>query len=89
MKKDFATGVPVTRYPDLKTSMTSIKLWTQYQYRKDIALRLNYWYERFSADNWAVDNLRENSVPDLLLLGEETLDYDVHVVSASIVYQFH
>lgn len=89
MKKDFATGVPVTRYPDLKTSMTSIKLWTQYQYRKDIALRLNYWYERFSADNWAVDNLRENSVPDLLLLGQETLDYDVHVVSASIVYQFH
>lgn len=88
MKKDFATSIPTGQYPDLGTSMTSVKLWTRYQYRKDIALRLNYWYQKYSADNWAVDNLQANSVPNLLLMGEETLDYDVHVVSASIVYLF-
>jgi MtrB/PioB family decaheme-associated outer membrane protein len=81
-------GGTVEPYPDLKTALTSVKLWTLYHYRKDLALRLTYWYENYSADNWAVDNLQVNSVPDLLLLGEDTQNYDVHAVSASVLFQF-
>jgi MtrB/PioB family decaheme-associated outer membrane protein len=88
MEKDFATGIPVTQYPDLDTDMTSLKIWTQYNYRRNIAWKLSYWYEDYSADNWAVDNLQANSIPGLLLMDQETLDYDVHVVNASVIYRF-
>ncbi len=78
----------VTPYPDLKNSLTSLKLWTRYRYRKDLSWKLGYRYERYTADNWALDNLQADSVANLLLLDEETPDYDVHVISTSVVYHF-
>jgi MtrB/PioB family decaheme-associated outer membrane protein len=78
----------VTQYPDLETDLTSLKLWTQYHYRKDISLKLSYWYEDYSADNWALDNLQEDSIGNLLLLGEDTQDYHVHAIAASVIYRF-
>ena len=78
----------MTPYPDLKTRLTSLKLWTQYRYRKDVSWNLGYRYERYDADNWALDNLQADSVTNLLLLDEETADYDVHVIAASVRYHF-
>jgi MtrB/PioB family decaheme-associated outer membrane protein len=78
----------VTPYPDQETHLTSLKLWTQYHYRKDISLKLSYWYEDYSADDWALDNLQENSIGNLLLLGEDTQDYNVQAIAASIIYRF-
>lgn len=96
-----STVVPVpTDYPDLKTSLASLKLWTQYHGGKNLVYRLAYWYEDYSADNWAVDGLSADSLIGLpsggptpintnyLLSGEQTLDYKVNVISASIIYQF-
>ena len=85
---NFVAGGTVDPYPDLHTELTSLKLWTLYHYRKDLALKLTYWYEKYSADNWALDDLQEDSVPGLLLFGEDTQDYDVHAVSASALFRF-
>jgi MtrB/PioB family decaheme-associated outer membrane protein len=81
-------GGTATPYPDLETSLTSVKLWAEYRHRKGLSYRLGYWYERFEADDWAVDNLQADSIANLLLLDEETPDYDAHVVSASVIYHF-
>ncbi|MGB5541133.1 MAG: MtrB/PioB family decaheme-associated outer membrane protein, partial [Gammaproteobacteria bacterium] len=78
----------VTPYPDLKTALSTVKLWTQYHYRRDLSWKLGYRYERYRADNWALDNFQANSIPDLLLLAEETPDYDVHIIAASVNYRF-
>jgi MtrB/PioB family decaheme-associated outer membrane protein len=86
--ENLAPGGTVTPYPDLETDLTSLKLWTQYHYRKDISLKLSYWYEDYSADNWALDNLQENSIGNLLLLGEDTQDYHAHAIAASVIYRF-
>jgi len=86
--KNLLPGGTVEPYPDLTTELTSLKLWTLYHYRKDLALRLTYWYEKYSADNWALDGLQPDSVPQLLLFGEDTQDYDVHAVSASVLFKF-
>ena len=82
------TSANTNDYPDLETRLTSVKLWTQYQHRRNLAFKFSYWYQDYDADNWAVDNLQENSVNNLLLLGEDTQDYDVHVVGVSLVYRF-
>ena len=78
----------VTPYPELKTALTSVKLWTEYRYRKDLSWKLGYRYERYTADNWALDNLQANSVANALLLDEDTPDYDVHVITASAILRF-
>ena len=79
------------QYPDTKTELTSVKLWTSYKFSKTLTYRLGYRYEKYSADNWAIDGLQpyDNAeVENTLLLGNETLDYDVHVVTATASYNF-
>ncbi len=87
-------------YPDLKTELASVKLWTQYNHSKKLAYRFYYWYEDYEADNWAVDGLEADSlvglpppppqpgVTNYLLTGEDTLDYKVNVFGVSVVYLF-
>lgn len=79
------------QFPDTRTELTSVKLWTDYHYSKQLVYKLGYWYEDYSADNWAIDGLQayNPTVDSILLLGNETLDYSVNVfmVSASYHYQ--
>jgi len=86
---DYTAPGTESQFPELKTELTSLKLWTLYRYRKNVSYKLSYWYEDYSADNWAVDNLNEDSVTNMLLLGQDTLDYDTHAVGASIIYRFN
>lgn len=79
------------QYPDTKTALTSIKLWTSYKFSKQLTYKLGYRFEKYSADNWAVDGLQPydpTEVANTLLLGNEELDYHVHVVTASASYNF-
>ncbi|MEN8179376.1 MAG: MtrB/PioB family decaheme-associated outer membrane protein [Pseudomonadota bacterium] len=79
---------PTVQFPDLKTSLTSLQLWTRYRYSDTISYRFSYWYEDYSSEDWTVDNLEEDSVDHLLLLGEDRLDYTQHVVGLSVNVQF-
>jgi MtrB/PioB family decaheme-associated outer membrane protein len=79
------------QYPDTKTTLTSLKLWTSYDVSRQLSYKLGYRYERYSADNWAIDGLQPYDplvAADILLLGNEALDYDVHVITASASYRF-
>jgi MtrB/PioB family decaheme-associated outer membrane protein len=79
------------QYPDTKTELTSVKLWTKYRYSKQLSYKLGLWYEDYSADNWAIDDLQPYDptvVANTLLLGNETLDYDVYVVTLSASYRY-
>ena len=89
--KDLLNPGTEDQYPDTKTELTSVKLWTSYNHSKQLSYRLGYWFEEFSADNWAVDGLQPydpTTAAGILLLGNETLDYNVHVITASASYKF-
>lgn len=81
-------GYVISQYPDLQTSLSVVQLWTTYRYNKQLTYRFSYWFQDYSADNWAVDGLEPDSISNLLLMGEETLDYHVHVFGASAIYNF-
>ena len=85
-----APGPAIVQYPDTRTELHSAKLWSSYHYNKQLSYKLGYWYERYSADNWAVDGLvpYDPTVEGILLLGNETLDYDVSVITLSANYRF-
>jgi MtrB/PioB family decaheme-associated outer membrane protein len=78
------------QYPDLETELTRLKLWALYRYRHNLSFKLSYWYEDYDADNWSYDGLTATSGVNnnLLLLGEETQDYDTSVIAASVIYHF-
>jgi MtrB/PioB family decaheme-associated outer membrane protein len=79
---------PTQQFPDLKTSLTSLQLWTRYRYSDTISYRFSYWYEDYSSEDWTVDNLEADSIDHLLLLGEDRLDYTQHVVGLSVDVRF-
>ena len=80
-----------SQYPENHTDLFSVKLWTDYHYSKQLAYKLGFWFEEYSADVWAVDGLQPYDpavVADTLLLGGETMDYNVYVITASASYRF-
>jgi MtrB/PioB family decaheme-associated outer membrane protein len=81
-------ALSISQYPDLTTSLSVVQLWTTYRYNKQLTYKLSYWFQDYKADNWAVDGLEPDSISNLLLMGEETLDYHVHVIGASAIYSF-
>ena len=79
------------QYPDTKTALTSVKLWTSYNYSKQLSYKLGVWFEDYSEDNWAVDGIQPYdpaTVANTLLLGNETLDYSVYVITVSASYRY-
>ncbi len=89
--KDLVNPGTESQYPDNKTELTSIKLWTDYNRSKQMVYRLSYWYEKYNEDNWAIDGwlpYDPAAVQNTLLFGNQTLDYDVHVVTVSASYRY-
>lgn len=87
--KDLANPGTETQFPDNRTEMASIKLWTDYNHSEQLVYKLGYWYEDYTADNWAVDGLPAFSpTSGILLLGNQTMDYEVRVITASASYRF-
>jgi hypothetical protein len=78
------------QFPDTRTELTSVKLWTDYHYSKQLVYKVGYWYEEYSADNWAIDGLQayNPTVDGILLLGNETLDYNTSVITVSASYRY-
>jgi MtrB/PioB family decaheme-associated outer membrane protein len=79
------------QFPDTLSEMISLKLYTDYHYSKRLSYKLGYWYEEYVADNWAVDDLepyQPGAVTNTLLLGEQTMDYEVRVFTVSATYRF-
>ena len=74
--------------PQLTTRLNSYGLSTSYRMRNDLRLKLRYWLEDYRSSDWALDGVRVNQLANVLLLGEDSPDYWVSVVSLSFVYRF-
>jgi MtrB/PioB family decaheme-associated outer membrane protein len=89
--KDLVNPGTEDQYPETKTALTSVKLWTSYDYSKQLSYKLGVWFEDYSEDNWAVDGIPSYdpaTVANTLLLGNETLDYSVYVITVSASYRY-
>jgi MtrB/PioB family decaheme-associated outer membrane protein len=88
--KDIVNPGTEDQYPDTKTELTSVKLWTRYNHSKQLSYKLGYWFEEYSEDNWnaGLQPYDPTAAANILLLGNEALDYNVQVITASARYQF-
>jgi MtrB/PioB family decaheme-associated outer membrane protein len=89
--KDQNNPGAASQYPNTRTKLTSVKLWSGYNYSEQLSYKLGFWFEDYSADNWAIDGLQPYdpaAVENTLLLGNKTLDYNVYVITVSASYKY-
>lgn len=87
--RQFDSGAPAAfPYPTLTNRLQTIRLYALYHVRKDMDIKLTFLHEAYDSTDWALDGLEPESVTDLVLLGDESPDYDNNVVTASIRYRF-
>jgi MtrB/PioB family decaheme-associated outer membrane protein len=77
-----------SRFPDLSTSLNSVKLYAIYRMKNNVSLRAAYWYEDYDSDNWMLDGVAPDTIPNVLAFGELSPRYHLHVVALSVKYVF-
>lgn len=83
-------GTSLTTAP-LPTDVSRLRsLSLQADYRLDDAwgLRVRLWNEHFRSTSFVLDGVEANQLANVILLGEDSPDYDVNVVFATLTYRF-
>jgi MtrB/PioB family decaheme-associated outer membrane protein len=75
-------------FPALQSKLQQIKLGLTYPYNKSLSIGFNYMFEKFKAHDWALEGIEADTVPNLLSLGADPYDYDVHVFYLNLRYVF-
>jgi MtrB/PioB family decaheme-associated outer membrane protein len=68
--------------------LQSVSLHAEYLLRDDWTLRLRLWNERFHSTRFTLDGVEENQLANVILLGEDSPDYEVNALFATLVYSF-
>ncbi|MGD8350501.1 MAG: MtrB/PioB family decaheme-associated outer membrane protein, partial [Gammaproteobacteria bacterium] len=79
------TGAP---FPDLGTSLRSLKLHADYRLDENLLLQAAYWHETYDVDNWALDGLDPDTVNNLLAFGEDNASYENDVIKLAVSFHF-
>jgi len=87
-KISVVTGASDPPFPDLTTSLDSLKLYANYRLKKNMSLLGGYWYERFDSKNWMLDGVTPSTIPNVLTFGEQPPRYHVHLFRVSVRYEF-
>lgn len=74
--------------PDLESTFHRFTVFGTYNIRKDLTAKLSYGYETYETFDWGLDNVRPNTLANVITLGNISPDYAVHLVGASMIYRF-
>ncbi|OGI43679.1 MAG: hypothetical protein A2150_05780 [Candidatus Muproteobacteria bacterium RBG_16_64_11] len=87
---DVTTGSALTSgpLPTVPTRLNSLSLYGKYQLQKNMSLKARYRVEKYRSDDWALDGVEPNTLANAILLGEDSPDYRVHVITLSVGYRF-
>ncbi len=83
-----AAGAPAEFFPQIDSVLDSLALKVTYQWTAALRLRLRYAYERFDSNDWALQDVYANTIPNLLTMGEQPYRHDVNLVGLSFLYSF-
>ncbi len=86
--RSLSTNPPVNQFPDIASDLHTLKLQADYQWHKNTKLRFTYLFEDYDTKDWAIDGATVDSIPEVLLMGEQNPGYQEHLVGVSIVTRF-
>jgi MtrB/PioB family decaheme-associated outer membrane protein len=87
---DFAVGAALLTAPLPRdvTRLDSVNAYATFKMNDQLSLRFGAWYEHFHSTDWAVDGIAPNQLANVILLGEDSPDYNLYVLSFSAIYRF-
>jgi len=75
-----------SRFPDLETTLDSLRLKILYRWSDKLDAILQLRYESFSTEDWALQGVAPDTLPTILTLGAQPYDYDVWVIGIGVRY---
>jgi MtrB/PioB family decaheme-associated outer membrane protein len=82
------TGATGAGFPALKSELSTLKLYSDYRLEENLTLHASYWYEHYHSSDWMLDGVDPNTVANVLAFGQDSPDYDLHLVMMSVRYRF-
>jgi MtrB/PioB family decaheme-associated outer membrane protein len=82
------TGALTPAFPAATTTLDRLKLFATYRVRPDLSLTASYWFERYESQDWRLDGVAPDTIPNLLAFGEQSPRYRVNVFSLVARYSF-
>jgi MtrB/PioB family decaheme-associated outer membrane protein len=87
-KVNVDASAPGADFPDLKTDLDSVKLYSDYHLKENLTLHAAYWYEHYDSKDWMLDGVDPDTIPNVISFGEDSPNYNVHAVMMSVRYRF-
>ena len=78
----------VSDFPTQKTKLHQLRLGLDYPYNDALSVKFGYMYEKFNADDWALQDMEPAKVPNLLSLGADPYNYSGHAFFVGFRYVF-
>ncbi|NNF59727.1 MAG: MtrB/PioB family decaheme-associated outer membrane protein [Gammaproteobacteria bacterium] len=80
------TAAPLDNFPDLDVSLRSARLFADIRPNDRYSMRIAYYHERLTTDDWMLDGLAPDTLQSLLALGAESPQYSGGIFSLSFRY---
>ena len=80
------SGNTAIDFPDLETSTHAITLRGEYYPSNNLVLKMNYSYEHYSSDDWALDGFGQEDINKVIWTGQESPDFTNHIISFYVTY---
>ncbi|MBT1443214.1 MtrB/PioB family decaheme-associated outer membrane protein [Shewanella sp. JM162201] len=75
-------------YGPYSATRHTLKSWADYRLNESMSLRFDWIYEDYRDMDWANDNLAMDAIPNVILLGDLSHDYQAHYFGFSFSYQW-
>ena len=76
-----------SQLPDITSTLDSLRLKAGYRWSDRWETTVYVRYEKFSADDWALQDVEPDTLPAVLTLGADPYDYDVWAIGIGFRYQ--
>ena len=80
--------IPAANLPDVKSNLYEFKITGQYALDKASALRLFYWYQRLTSNDYAYDGMQYGTITSVMPTNQQSPNYNVSVIGLSYLYHW-
>ena len=75
-------------FPENMTQLDRLRLDVRYQWTKALQMHLLFIHDKYSSNDWALDNVAPGTIPGLLAFGLQPLSNNVNLVGLTVRYEF-
>jgi predicted porin len=75
-------------FPDLTTTLNSLKVYADYNFKKNVSLNGAIWWEKYDSEDFQLAGVTPSTINNVLTLGETSPSYDLYFLSLSVRYKF-